>query len=58
MKLRIRVVDVPTTAVAEEVEQMLNAPYEDGYYLDRIVQTGIPEGVGTRGLFRLRMKSE
>jgi hypothetical protein len=58
MKPRILVVDIPVTASAEEATKLLNAPYEDGYYSDRLVLSGLPEGVGTRAFFRLRTKPE
>lgn len=58
MKPKIRVVDVPSNAPAEEVERLLNGPCEDGYYSDKIVFSGLPEGVGVRGYFKLRMKAE
>jgi hypothetical protein len=58
MKVHIRVVDIPTTATAAEAEQLLNAPYAEGYYADRLSQLGLPDGVGIRAFFRLRVKPE
>ena len=58
MKLRIRVIDVPANATAGQAEALLNAPYQDGFYLDKLIQLGLPDGVGTRGFFRLRMRPE
>ncbi len=58
MKPKIRVVDVPVTATASEAELLLNAPFEDGYYSDKIVLTGLPEGIGARGFFKLRVNPE
>ena len=57
-KPRIRVVDLLPTATAGEAEALLNAPCDDGYYLNRLVQTGIPEGVGIRAIYALRLKPE
>ena len=53
--VRIKVVDVPSTATAEEAEAILNALNPDEYYLDKIVLTGIPEGVGARAFYRMRV---
>jgi hypothetical protein len=58
MKSKIRVVDIPTTATAAEAEALLNGPHDDGYYNTRIIQTGLPEGIGTRAFYTLRVKSE
>jgi hypothetical protein len=57
-KKRIRVVDVPVSAPADEAERLLNAPFDEGFYLEKTVQTGLPEGIGTRGFFKLRMRGE
>jgi hypothetical protein len=58
MKLRIKVVDVPATATAEEAERLLNAPYADGYYSDKLIITGLPDGIGARAFYKLRVKPE
>jgi hypothetical protein len=58
MKLRIRVIDIPTTATADEAERLLNEPYAEGYYSDKLVLNGLPEGIGARAFFRLRVKPE
>jgi hypothetical protein len=58
MKLRIRVVDIPATATAEEAERLLNEPYAEGYYSDKLVLVGLPEGTGARAFYRLRIKPE
>ena len=58
MKPCNRVIDVRTTASADEPERLLNAPYEDGYYSEKIVLTGLPDGIGARGFFKLRVKLE
>jgi hypothetical protein len=50
----VKVVDIPTTATAAEAEQLLNAPYAEGYYSMRMAQNGLPEGVGARAFFTLR----
>ena len=39
MKKRILVVDIPSDATAEQVESLLNAPYESGYYLTQLTAT-------------------
>jgi len=57
VKPKIRVVDVPTGATAEETEQLLNAPLEDGYYMLRL-NTGWSEGIEVRAFFQLRAKPE
>lgn len=57
-KPRIRVVDVPVTATAAEVEALVNAPYADGYYSDHMVVSNLPEGVGSRFFYKLRVKPE
>lgn len=58
MKPKIRVVDIPVTATAAEAEALLNGPCEDGYYPGAIFNLGLPEGVGTRAFFKLRVKPE
>jgi hypothetical protein len=58
MKLRIKIVDVPATATGEEAERLLNAPYAEGYYSDKLVFPGLPEGIGARAFFKLRVKPE
>jgi hypothetical protein len=56
MKLNIRVIDIPVNTTAEEAERLLNAPYDDGYYQERLVQNGLPEGIGARAFYKLRIK--
>jgi hypothetical protein len=58
MKARIRVVDVPITATAEEVERLLNAPYEEGYYTYSQAHLNLPEGVTMRAFYKLRVQPE
>ena len=58
MKLKIRVVDIPITSSAAEAEALLNGPCDDGYYPGAIVSLGLPEGVGARAFFKLRVKPE
>jgi hypothetical protein len=57
MKPKIRVIDIPTTATAEEAERLLNGPCADGYYSDKIV-TGLPDSVWARAIFKLRANPE
>lgn len=45
------VVEVPLTASAREIEDAMNAPYANGYCLDRIIAS---EGVAVRALYRRR----
>ncbi len=52
----ILVVDTPANATAAEVEQMLNAPYGKGYFL-QAVACGLP-GSGSRAIFRLRAQRD
>ncbi len=56
MQKRIAVVDIPTDATAEEAERLLNAPYSEGFYLDKLIFTW--PGVGARAFYRWRVKSE
>jgi hypothetical protein len=59
MKPRIRVIDIPTTATAEEAETLLNGPCADGYYSDKIItNTPLPDGVWARAIFKLRANPE
>jgi hypothetical protein len=58
MKPRIRVIDIPTTATAEEAERLLNGPCADGYYSDKILTTGLPDSVWARAIFKLRANPE
>ena len=55
-KKRIRVIDIPNDATAEQAEGLLNAPYEDGFYLDKLIFTW--SGVGARAFYKLRVKPE
>ena len=50
----IVVVDIPSDATAEQAEQILNAPCERGYYLDKLTFTW--PGVGARAFFRKRTR--
>ncbi len=50
-KKMFQVVDVPLNATGTEVEQLLNAPCEDGYYFAHMIAH--PPEVGTRALFKL-----
>ena len=57
-RVKIRVVDVPSTSSASEAETTLNAACEgEAYYLDKIVFSGLPEGVGARAFYRLRVRA-
>lgn len=51
---QIMVIDIPEKTTAEEAERMLNEPYQNNYYLDRILPW--PHGVGARAFFRLRLR--
>jgi hypothetical protein len=53
---RILIVDVPPDATADQAESLLNAPYESGYYLDKL--TFGWDGVGARAFYRLHVKPE
>jgi hypothetical protein len=53
---KILVVDVPESATTEEAEQLLNAPYDRNYYLDKLTFTWA--GIGARAFYRLRSKPE
>lgn len=50
-KPMFRVVDVPLTATADEMEKLLNGPAEDGYTLQSLSLSW--QGVGARAVFRL-----
>lgn len=54
MTKQILVVDVPTEATAEQTEELLNAPCENGYYMTTLSLSW--PGVGARGFFKLRAK--
>lgn len=51
----IRVVEVPGSATAEEMEAALNAPFADGYYLMKL--TG-GDTIGFRAIYKLRERSK
>lgn len=53
---RIKVVDVPENATAQETEDLLNAPYSEGFYLDKLIFTW--PGVACRAFYKLRVKQE
>ena len=46
-----RVVDIPSNATAQEMENLLNIPTEDGYTLQSLSLSW--QGVGARAVFRL-----
>ncbi len=46
-----RVVDIPSTATAEEMENLLNAPAEDGYTLYSLSYSW--PSLGARAVFRV-----
>jgi hypothetical protein len=53
---KIRVVDVPTDTTAEQAEQMLSAPYDEGYYLDKLVAAW-SETIRVRAIYRARQRN-
>lgn len=55
MKKIILVIDVPASATAEEAEQILNKPFEEGYYLERLQPKG--GDLSARAFFKLRTKT-
>jgi len=50
-----RVVEVPLGATAEQAEEILNKPYEEGYYLLNHIAA---EGAAFRAIYKLRTKPE
>lgn len=58
MRPKMRVVDIPANASAAEVEALINAPCEDGYYCDYKTATGLPDGMVLRMFYKLRVKPE
>jgi hypothetical protein len=54
-KKKLIIISAPANFTDEALEYVLNAPYADGYYLDRIVDARDGE---IRALYRLRVKSE
>jgi hypothetical protein len=56
VKLHIRVIDIPATALAAEVETLLNEPYEAGFYLEKTQMAGLPSGVSVRAFYKIRSK--
>jgi hypothetical protein len=52
-KKKLIVISAPANFTDEALEHVLNAPYEEGYYLDRIVDARDGE---IRALYRLRVK--
>jgi hypothetical protein len=52
-KKKLIVVSAPANFTDEALEHVLNAPYEEGYYLDRIIDS--IDGT-VRALYRLRVK--
>jgi hypothetical protein len=57
-KPKLRVVDIPVNTAAAEVETLINAPCEDGYYQALTMSNGLPEGTGMRLIYKLRVKSD
>jgi hypothetical protein len=51
MKPIFKVVDIPATATAQEMETLLNGPTNDGYTLHSLSPSG--HGVGARAVFKL-----
>lgn len=54
----IRVVDVPEGATAEDAERLLNAPYEDGFYLMQITagSNACVQGTAYRAFYKRRTR--
>jgi hypothetical protein len=50
-----RVVEVPVGATAEQTEEILNAPYAEGYYFLHQVAA---EGAALRAIYKLRTRPE
>ena len=57
LKKRIRVIDISKSSSAEEVEEILNAPYEEGFYMTTMYISPA-EGMWLRAFFKLRVKEE
>lgn len=57
-KPKMRVVDIPANIAAADVEALINAPCEDGYYQAITMASGLPEGISLRLIYRLRAKPE
>jgi hypothetical protein len=55
---KMRVVDIPANTAASEVEALINAPCEDGYYQALTTASGLPEGINLRLIYKLRVKPE
>lgn len=55
MKKKILVIDIPSDSTAEQMEDALNRPSADGYYLTQLIFS-VPEVV--RAFFKLRVKPE
>jgi hypothetical protein len=54
---RIRVIDISKSASAEQAEEMLNAPYEEGFYMTTMYISPA-EGMWLRAFFKLRVKDD
>ena len=54
MQKKSLVIDIPNDCTPERAEQLLNAPYEDGYYLLRLHPTS---STCLRAFFVVRVKS-
>lgn len=54
MKKKSLVIDIPNDCTPERAEQLLNAPYDDGYYLLRLHPTS---STCLRAFFVIRVKS-
>jgi hypothetical protein len=49
------VIDIPTTALAEEVERLLSGPLANDYYLKSLVyDIRLPDGIISRATFLVR----
>ena len=53
---QILVVDIPANATAAEAEDLLNAPYENGYYIQSLT-SGWAE-IGARAFFKYRTREK
>jgi hypothetical protein len=55
-KKQIRVVDVPVAATAQEMENILNAPCDAGYYLMSVSYSPRDPELFCRAVFKLRQR--
>lgn len=51
MENAVRVIDIPLDTTAQEAEDLLNAPYEEGYYLASVV---VWDRLGARAFYKRR----